>query len=192
MRRRQKRQLHPAATASLDEENGCYNCNPIVNDKMLRDSAGGAAPNVNEKIEGREQCSWFEISYLVKELAKKIGGKKYDCILGIANGGIIPAKLHAEELRIDAIHLIPIRSKAVITSELPRLDRKKKYLVVDDIYDTGSTFAKVARVLKGRNCDYAFCMSRYDQHVGIYGRILNHNRWIVFPWEVPKNSGSGE
>ena len=167
-----------------DEQAGCYNCDSRVNASMMKESTTGRASIGDRKFEGKESCSWFEIQYLVKEIAKKTGGRKYDCILGIANGGVIPAKLMAEELRLDEIQLIVVRNKEVMMSEMPRLDKKKRYLVIDDIHDTGSTHAKVAKVLKGFKCDYAFCMSRYDQDAGIYGRILSHNRWIVFPWEA--------
>ena len=168
----------------IDDENACYNCNTNVNAAMMKASISGTSGKVTSQIEGREQCSWFEIHYLVKEIARKIGDRKYDCILGIANGGVIPAKLLAEELRLDAIQLVPVRKKQVVMSEMPKLDRKKRYLVIDDIYDTGATYAKVAEALKAYSCDYAFCMSRYEQSVGLYGRILNHDRWIVFPWEL--------
>jgi uncharacterized protein len=170
--------------APQTDDDTCYNCNTKVNAAMMNASIFGTNAEVTGKIEGREQCSWFEIQYLVKELARKVGERKYDCILGIANGGIVPAKLLAEELRMDAIQLVPIREKQVIKSEIPRRERKKKYLVVDDIYDTGATYGKVAEALKQFSCDYAFCMSRYEQSVGLYGRVLNHNRWIVFPWEL--------
>jgi len=168
----------------VDDEDTCLNCNTNVNAAMMKASISGARGKVISKIEGREQCSWFEIHYLVKEIARKIGDRKYNCILGIANGGVIPAKLLAEELRVNAIQLVPVRKKQVVMSEMPELDRKKTYLVIDDIYDTGATYGKVAEALKGYSCDYAFCMSRYEQSVGLYGRILNHNRWIVFPWEL--------
>lgn len=172
------------APAPIDDADACYNCDKPVNAAMMQASVSGATNSTGGKIEGREPCSWFEIHYLVKEVAKKLEGKKYDCILGIANGGIIPAKLLAEELRMDAIHLVPVRNKTVLVSEMPMLERSKNYLVIDDIYDTGATHKKVAPALKGFKCDFAFCMSRYEQSVGVYGRILNHNRWIVFPWEL--------
>jgi uncharacterized protein len=176
--------------APISEEDGCYNCNKDVNAKMMKASIGGTTVRPAGKTEGSELCSWFEIQYLVKEIARKVGEKKYDCILGISNGGIIPAKLLAEELQIDAIRLIPVRKKNVVTSELPLLDKRKRYLVVDDIYDTGATYGRIAVLMAGYRCDYAFCMSRYEQNVGVYGRILNHNRWIVFPWEAsPSNDG---
>jgi hypoxanthine phosphoribosyltransferase len=165
------------------DDDACNGCSTKVNAEMMGASVSGTPARVGAKIEGSEPCSWFEIHYLVKELARKVGQEKYDCILGIANGGIIPAKLLAEELHLDAIHLVPVRNKKVIAAEMPKLDRNKRYLVIDDIYDTGATFDMVAHALKGYNCDFAFCMSRYEQSAGVYGRILNHNRWIVFPWE---------
>lgn len=134
---------------------------------------------------GKERCSWFEIHYLIKEVARQARetGKSYDCILGIANGGIIPAKLLAEELGMDAVQLIPVRKKKVVAEEMPRLDGNKKYLIIDDIYDTGDICNKVSEAMKGYDYDFAFCMCRYRQDAGIAGRILNHNRWVVFPWE---------
>ncbi|AIF83575.1 putative phosphoribosyltransferase [Candidatus Nitrososphaera evergladensis SR1] len=132
-----------------------------------------------------EYCSWQEIQELTRKIATSLHDKaaKHDCILAIANGGIIPAKLLAEELGIDQIMLIPIRNKQIIEAEMPSLQKGKKYLVVDDIYDTGDIYQKVARVMQGFDCTFAFCMSRYHQEFGIYGKLLNHKRWIVFPWE---------
>ena len=169
----------------VEEEDGCYNCGSKVNTSMMGRQVSSAGNLHSGTIEGKEPCSWFEIVYLVQELANRTAGKEYDCILGISNGGIIPAKLLAEELGLDAIQLIPVRNKKIISSEMPRLDKKLKYLVIDDIYDTGKTFALVSKALKGYKCDYAFCMSRHEQSSGICGRVLNHNRWIVFPWEKP-------
>ncbi|MEO9362808.1 MAG: phosphoribosyltransferase family protein [Nitrososphaera sp.] len=134
-----------------------------------------------------EYCSWQEIQNLVRKIATglrdRASAEKYDCILAIANGGIIPAKLLAEELGIDHILLIPVRGKQVIEAEMPRLHEGKKYLVMDDIYDTGDIYQKVARATQGFDCTFAFCMSRYPQEFGAYGKLLNHGRWIVFPWE---------
>jgi hypoxanthine phosphoribosyltransferase len=65
---------------------------------------------------------------------------------------------------------------------MPVLGASKRYLVIDDIYDTGDTCHKVAHALAGFNCDFCFCMSRYKSH-GITAKLLDHSRWIVFPWE---------
>lgn len=159
---------------------------PKRDDKCLDCSSSDLsfAPNNGSKSRiVQEPCSWFEIHYLVKEVARQAAPKKYDCILAIANGGIIPARLLAEELGIDEVKLVPLRKKKIIAPEMPALDKKKRYLVIDDIYDTGDTYKKVRKAVNGFRCDYAFCMTRHPTDAGICGRILDHDRWIVFPWE---------
>jgi hypoxanthine phosphoribosyltransferase len=135
----------------------------------------------------RVYCNWDEVEYLVKIVAEKIrtSNKIYDVILGITNGGVIPARLMARELNIDYIQLIPVRQKKLYKEEMPTLFKSKKYLVIDEIYDTGDIYSKVHDALKNFDCDFAFLMSRYqvnfnEAHIG---KILNHNKWVVFPWE---------
>jgi hypoxanthine phosphoribosyltransferase len=130
-------------------------------------------------------CTWDEIEFLIKDLASQLKKtkRKYDCILGVTNGGIVPARLLAREFNVELVQLIPIRNKVLIQSEMPHLLLDKKYLIVDDIYDTGDTYKKVAETMKGFNCDFVFLMSRFDTYSGLYSKILNHNKWIVFPWE---------
>jgi hypoxanthine phosphoribosyltransferase len=142
---------------------------------------------ISEKNSPKEYCNWEEIELLTKIVTDKIrrSNKEYNAILGITNGGIIPARLMARELNIDYIQLIPVRHKKLYKEEMPLLLKDKKYLVIDEIYDTGDTFFKVYDALKIFDCDFAFLMSRYEHNSrGIYiGKVLNHNSWIVFPWE---------
>ena len=118
--------------------------------------------------------------------------KKYDTILGITNGGIIPARLIARGLDISLILFIPLRSKKLHKEEMPQLFDGQKYLVIDDIYDTGNTYSVVSNEIGKFDCDFAFLARRFasdnDDSVGcgrkVYvGEILNHKKWIVFPWE---------
>ena len=144
---------------------------------------------VNEKSFPTEHCSWEEVGLLTKIVAAKIqsSNKKYDVILGVTNGGIIPARLMAFELDIQHIQFIPVRNKNLHTEEMPQLATDKKYLVVDEIYDTGETFTKVHHAVQNFDCDYAYLMRRFndtnDNETAFIGKILNHNKWIVFPWE---------
>jgi uncharacterized protein len=43
---------------------------------------------------------------------------------------------------------------------MPLLHKDKKYLVIDEIYDTGDTFSKVYDVVKVVDNDFAFLMSK--------------------------------
>ena len=91
----------------------------------------------------------------------------------------------ARELDVDYIQLIPVRDKKLYKEEMPLLLNDKKYLIIDEIYDTGDIFYKVYEAVRMFDCDFAFLMSRYEQSSKrtYIGKVLNHNKWIVFPWE---------
>ena len=142
---------------------------------------------ISEKSSPKEYCNWEEVEALTRIVAEKIrrSNKKYDAILAITNGGIIPARLMARELDIDYIQLMPVRDKKLYKEEMPLLLKEKKYLIIDEIYDTGDIFYKVYEAVRVFDCDFAFLMSRYEHSSKItyIGKVLNHNKWIVFPWE---------
>lgn len=148
---------------------------------------------MNEYSSPKEYYSWTQIELLVKKVANKIlsSNKMYDAILGITNGGIIPARLIARELDINHILFISVRSKKLHKEEMSPLSKSKKYLVVDDIFDTGNTYSVVSNGVERFDCDFAFLVRRFTDNDGdgdddgeIYiGEILNHKKWIVFPWE---------
>jgi uncharacterized protein len=141
---------------------------------------------ISEESSPKEYCTWQEIELLVEGLAHtiQISGKKFDVILAITNGGIIPARLIARELDINHIQFIPIRNKQLHIEEMLPLLKGTKYLVIDDIYDTGDTYNKVYSVIREFDCDFAFLMTRYkDSNASLVAKVLNHEKWIVFPWE---------
>lgn len=144
---------------------------------------------ISEKSSPKEFCNWEEVEALTRIVAEKIrrSNKKYDAILAITNGGVIPARLMARELDVNYIQLIPVRDKKLYKDEMPLLLKEKKYLIIDEIYDTGDIFYKVYEAVRvfDCDCDFAFLMSRYElNNKRTYiGKVLNHNKWIVFPWE---------
>ncbi|HYZ49378.1 MAG TPA: phosphoribosyltransferase family protein [Nitrososphaeraceae archaeon] len=141
---------------------------------------------ISEESSPKKYCTWQEIELLVEELVHTIqtSGKKYDLILAITNGGIIPARLIARELDINHIQFIPIRDKQLHIEEMLPLLKGTKYLVIDDIYDTGDTYNKVYNVINEFDYDFAFLMTRYKHsNATLVAKVLNHEKWIVFPWE---------
>ena len=141
---------------------------------------------INEESSPKEYCTWEEIEMLVERLIYTIQRphRKYDVVLAITNGGIIPARLTARELDINHIQFIPIRNKKLYVEEMLPLHKGRKYLIVDDIYDTGDTYNKVYTIVKEFDFDFAFLMTRYkNSNASLVAKVLNHEKWIVFPWE---------
>ena len=136
-----------------------------------------------------DYLDWYDIENLVKKTVlniKKIN-KKYDLIIGIKNGGIIPTILIARELDINYIEFITIKRNKILKFNKFHKD-KKSLLIIDDIYDTGKTFSIVNEYFKRYELeyDYACLVSRYrilHNNKIVTGKVLNHNKWIVFPWE---------
>lgn len=142
----------------------------------------------DQHLKNNYYLDWDDIENLVKKTALKIkknNNKKYDLIIGIKNGGIIPAILISRELDINDIEFITIRKNKIF--KFNKFHKDKKYLlIIDEIYDTGKTFSIVNEYFKRFEYDYACLISRYripDNNKIVTGKVLNHKRWIVFPWE---------
>jgi uncharacterized protein len=132
-----------------------------------------------------EVISWNEIDRLIHELASKLTrtGIKFAEVVGIANGGIVPARLIARDLDIDSIRFIHLRSGKIIKNKSLTLEKKTKYLIVDDILDTGNTYRRLSEYVRGYDCAFAFCVSRSFWPEVYAGKVLKHKKWVVFPWE---------
>ena len=51
---------------------------------------------------------------------------------------------------------------------MPALHADRRYIIMDDIYDTADTNNKVGDALKRFPYDFAFCVSRYKQNYGLF------------------------
>jgi uncharacterized protein len=115
---------------------------------------------ISEDSSSKQYCSWQEVEILGEKVVHAIRRlhKKHDLVLAITNGGVIPGSLIARELNLNHIQLIPIRNKKLHVEEMLPLLKGRRYLVVDDIYDTGYTFNRVCDMVKEFDCDLAFLM----------------------------------
>jgi len=125
---------------------------------------------------GKHELTWADIDYQVKILVDKIKktGFEFDKITTVARGGLIPARLVADQFNIKKI----------------LVDRSKIYgktLFVDDIYDTGNTFKKViSRVIDKKNFVFATLVARkgikYPKQL-VYAKKTIDREYVVFPWD---------
>jgi len=138
-----------------------------------------------------------EIYDYIVELAYKIKSSKinYDVIIGVARGGIIPARIIGDLLLIKDIRIIHAKyyEKPYQTLEKPVIEmnnisniEKKKILLVDDVADTGDTISEVIHYLieKGAELvDTAVIYIKPWNKAGIKYYVKLTDAWIVFPWE---------
>ncbi len=123
-----------------------------------------------------QEVSWLEIESIVKRLSSKISKlpQKFSSITTVSRGGLVPARLIADQLNIKKIFV----------------DKKKinsNSLFVDDIFDTGDTFNEIiTRVDIPSRFVYATlfarCGKKYPKQL-LYGKKTNNNAYVVFPWD---------
>ncbi len=153
---------------------------------------GGDANSIEIEI-----ISWEEIDKLVKIIAEKIRSSNFqpEVIVGILRGGLIPARLLADELGIEDIGMMEIKLYKTIglRGERPFLRqplvldiREKRVLLVDDISDTGLTLQLAMEAVgfympKELKTATLYIKPWTNLVPDYYGKVTEN--WIVFPWE---------
>jgi hypoxanthine phosphoribosyltransferase len=152
--------------------------------------------------------TWTDIKKDTDNIVSKIkvSEKDYDCILGIANGGLVPTCIIAKALKIKHVLTVSLKSyvdefahdvQFITSINWSDLKGRKRILVIDDLIDRGETIYEVEKILgylKYRNkLTYDFDTAvlylkkndSYEPRVKptYYSQITDPKSWLVFPWE---------
>ena len=132
--------------------------------------------------------SWDTINDLVTTIHNRVSAWKPTHIVGITRGGLIPAVMlsHRLDLPMEVLGVSFRDNKATHHTKFKPIP-DAKYLVVDDINDSGMTFSVVSQVFKNRHLHFITAAlinkekSGFD--VDFYGEMFYDDNWINFPWE---------
>lgn len=146
--------------------------------------------------------SWASVDDMVESLRHDIKRQivehdlKLDGIIGIARGGLVPAVMLSHALGIRQFTTVRAkqyddethRAGQMVTSldGSLGLDYEGRYLIVDDIVDTGNTLRFFRGVLPNSlTCALVANRAPMEQNlVDFVARPNPEDQWIVFPWEV--------
>lgn len=123
-----------------------------------------------------QDVDWTEIESLVKRLCNKVSklSRTFSSITTVSRGGLIPARLVADNLGIQKIYV----DKKKISSDS---------LFVDDIFDTGYTFNQtIKKTDVPSKLVFATLFARRGKNYPkqlLYGKTTNNNAYVVFPWD---------
>jgi hypoxanthine phosphoribosyltransferase len=149
-----------------------------------------------KELPSKRHVEWLEFGRLCEKLASTVkgSGTKVDLEVGIARGGIPPAMVVADRLRvpIDFINVksytgVQQRGRVKIISTLFEDASQKNVLVVDDLVDQGETMETIL----------AFLQEKYHPNGVMTGALFikpwsrfhpdffvdTTDAWVVFPWE---------
>ena len=126
------------------------------------------------------------------EISKRIGDLNlpyFDLVIGIADGGTVPASLVAYQLGIE-LNLIkinyrdvqnnPIYDEPVILSQ--ENITNKKVLLVDDVSVSGKTLEAAIKILQGNSITTLTLKGKAD-----YVLFPEISECVNWPWKLPPN-----
>lgn len=156
----------------------------------------------------KKRLTWTDIEKDASTLISKIKGsdKSYDCIVGIANGGLIPTCLIAKALKIKKVFTVSIKAyideyahQVQFVTSLNHKDFKgcQNVLIIDDLVDRGETLFETQKILSYFSYSYKYnfnfdsavvYLKKSDDFVPktiptYYSQIMDPKTWLVFPWE---------
>jgi len=149
-----------------------------------------------------EKISWEHYFELIQRLTTIISThvqEKFDLVVGVSRGGLIPAVLMSQSWNIPLDVIVTssynkenqqMQLKIGKPSYLcfPDINKDSKILVVDDLNDTGDTMQAVVNLYKEKgfkNIKTSVLIykrgSKFDPDYFAAG--TNENNWIEFPYE---------
>ncbi|MEA3338575.1 MAG: phosphoribosyltransferase family protein [Chloroflexota bacterium] len=139
------------------------------------------------------KMSWTEYIKSIDQIAKHFKEVKFDVIIGLTRGGLIPAVNLSHIMDTPMLPFNPHmlhsngdeRSKIKIPIS-PAVIRK--VLIVDDISDTGKTFDKCSKFFENRGFNVSTAAVYINKKTTIftptYSVYDSYKCWVVFPYEV--------
>ncbi len=133
--------------------------------------------------------SWEELHRATKELIHTLTDKKWDSIIAVSRGGLVPAAIIARELNIRLVDTICISSYDHNNQRELRvlkdvISDSENVLIVDDLVDTGET-AKVIREKFPKACFVAiYAKPQGKPLVDKYIADVDQDTWIHLPWDM--------
>lgn len=144
------------------------------------------------------RLSWEEVEDMVWEIFLSLRSSGYtpDVVIGVARGGLAPARILVDYLQNKYICTFQmghwagdtaLSEKPTIVFPLPEVDLSgKKVLVVDDVSDEGGTMEEVAEYLSHRVGDIrtSVLVSKADSRfmADYCPKVMDEWRWVLFPW----------
>ena len=146
-----------------------------------------------DKSANARLVSWRQVEMLADALAKQILAKKkkYQGIVIVANGGLIPSYLIARKLGIKNFLLFSVTHYGDKRNQLPKailrtapiqgeLPNSEDWLIVDDVSETGESIQLVKKFCP--KSSVAVLYKKTDFPVEFFGKI--ERSWVKFPWEL--------
>lgn len=153
-----------------------------------------------------EIVSWHRFYTLARRLARQVrdSGYRPDLIVAIGRGGYVPGRILSDWLglmdltsfKIEHYHKTRKERAARVRYPLAADVTGRRVLLVDDVADSGETFAVALRHLEehGPPAEIRSAVLHYKTASSFLPDYYAHKvtawRWIIYPWAVAEDVGS--
>jgi xanthine phosphoribosyltransferase len=138
---------------------------------------------------------WQDIHFDTIALAKMVEERGWleDCkgVIAVARGGLIPAGLFCNATGIKTVECICLssynaknQSDIEVVKGLEIADGGKGWIIVDDLVDTGNSFAFLKMALPNAHRVCLYAKPQGAPNTEIYVREIAQDCWLHFPWEL--------
>ncbi|WP_299438288.1 xanthine phosphoribosyltransferase [uncultured Rhodospira sp.] len=120
-------------------------------------------------------------------------GRRFDGIIAIARGGLIPACIIARELDIRTVEAVSVASYDDRSQGEPRMLKGvdtelvgdgHNWLIVDDLVDSGVTAGVVRRLLPRAIIATVYAKPEGQAAVDLFAVPVQSELWLLFPWDA--------
>lgn len=145
----------------------------------------------------RDVVTWPDLERLVRELAKQVGGE-HDVLLAITRGGLVPAGMLAyllghRDILVAAVAFYddagqPGDQPAFFQFPADPLLRGKRVLIVDEVWDTGTTIEAVVERVRLAGGSPTTAVLHYKPGRSKVRSVPDHHvvstdAWVVYPFK---------
>lgn len=121
---------------------------------------------------------------------------RFDTVVAIARGGLVPATCIAQEMKIRDISTISVSSYSNqgeptyppqfgsdVSEKFLKSLNSYSTILVDDIIDTGATMALLNQYMPLAVKCVVVAKTGSEKMVNFYGQEVTRDVWVNFPWE---------
>jgi hypoxanthine phosphoribosyltransferase len=150
-------------------------------------------------VQERDVVGWDELDRLVGVLADRLHGQQFDVLLSITRGGMVPAGMLAYRLKLRDIlvaaveyyddHGQPGPHPTFFQFPADPLLRGKKVLIVDEVWDSGTTIAAVTERVRQAGGEPTTAVLHYKPTHSVVDGVpdvyaVETAAWVVYPFKA--------
>lgn len=136
--------------------------------------------------------SWDDVQRDAMKLSQMLASRgRWEGIVAVARGGLVPAALVARALGIRMIESVSIATYEGENLGAPQLLKSPiaagvgaGWLIVDDLVDTGTTMQIVRTMLPQAHVGVLYAKPTGRPFADSFVREFPQDSWIDFPWEI--------